>query len=272
LLWQRLWRRPIVKRVFYEILGLVLMRRRGLEMLNCGYSEAGYPHIPLKPESEGERLGFQLYHRLVRSASLAGADLIEIGCGRGGGARFLAGQFGPRSYWATDFSRLFTFTNRLSHRPMSLRFRFARAERLPFQAGSFDLGLSVEAMHPLPDKAACLKEMARVLRPGGRLLIADFFYARDSSPSALTRFRRTVGESAFKVDTEEDWTPHVLEALEADTPRRLAEIRKLPRVFHKLATSFASTSVSPIYHQLRDGRATYVHFELSLRNDQLGRS
>jgi SAM-dependent methyltransferase len=258
-----MWRRRVFKQGFYEVLGLILLRHRRLQVLNCGYDEAGYPRIKLRPEWEADRLGFQLYHRLARSAPIDGADVFEVGCGRGGGARFLTSHFLPRSYKATDFSHLFILANRLARSSNGLRFRFAHADRLPFAANSFDLGFAVEAVHPLPDKTAFLDEMARVLRPGGRLLMADFFYARDSSPNALSGFRAAVEKSPLKVEIEEDWTAQALAALEADSPRRLAEIARLPSVLRRPAISFAGTRESPLYHQLRDGRAGYVHFALS---------
>jgi SAM-dependent methyltransferase len=263
LLWQRLWRRPIVKKVFYETLGLLLARRRGMQMLNCGFMEPGFPALSLPPEAELERQGFQLYHRLAASAGLEGARVFEVGCGRGGGARYLADRFHPLSYTATDACWSFVLANRLRLRPPQLRYRFASATRLPFAQGSLDIGIAVEAIHPLASKADFLAEAARVLRPGGRLLIADFFYTRDSSASAISGFRRAVAESPFGVDLEEDWTPQATAALEADSPRRLAEIDRMPRIFRKLALSFACTSASPLYHQLHDGRAVYAHFELS---------
>jgi ubiquinone/menaquinone biosynthesis C-methylase UbiE len=265
LLWQRSWRRPVVRRGFYEILGLILAWSRGRQILNCGYQEVDFPAIELPPDCEAERLGFQLYHRLASSAPLEGADIVEVGCGRGGGARYLAGHFRPLGYWATDLCLVFNLANHFKRRPRPLRFRRARADRLPFGAHSFDFGLAVEAVHPLRDKAAFLGEMARVLRPGGRLLIADFFYVRESSPNALAGFRAAIAKSAFKVDFEENWTPQALAALEADSPRRLAEIQRLPRVFRKMAVSFACAVPSPLYRQLHDGRAVYAHFELSRR-------
>jgi SAM-dependent methyltransferase len=251
--------------VFYEVLGLVLLRRRGMQILNCGYSDPGFPAIVLAPEREAERFGFQLYHRLVSGMPLEGSEVLEVGCGRGGGARYLSERFRPLTYAATDSCLLFAIANRLRPRPPGLRFRLARTGRLPFAPGSFDFGIAVEAVHPLPDKAAFLAEMARVLRQGGRLLIADFFYARESSPNALAGFRTAIAASAFNLDVYEDWTGPALSALEADSPRRLAEIQRLPRVFRKPALSFACTAESPLYHQLRDGRATYAHFELSRR-------
>jgi len=234
-------------------------------MLNCGYSEPGHPAIELPPVCETERLGFQLYHRLAGSAPLRGARVLEIGCGRGGGARFLMEHTSPVSYSATDTCRTFVLTNHLRRRPERLSFHCSRADRLPFKADSFDFGIAVEAVHPLPDKAAFLVEMGRVLRPGGRLLIADFFYTRPSSPNALTGFREAVANSTLRIDVEEDWTRQALAALESDSPRRLDEIRRLPRAFRKVALSFACTVQSPLYHQLRDGRAVYAHFELTRR-------
>lgn len=263
-LWQRLWRRPAFKRAFYEALGLLLLRRPGLRMLNCGYlSGDGGPAFPLTADEEPERPGYQLYHRVVHGARLAHADVLEVGCGRGGGARFLAERFRPRTYVATDAARLLVAAQqRAANNPAGLSFRRARADHLPFPADSFDLCLSVEAVHPLPDKPAFLAEAARVVRPGGQLRVADFFYTRESSPSAVTAFRAHLANSPWLPGAEEDWTRAVLAALEADSPRRLAEIDRLPRWCRSAALSFAGTTASPLYRQLRDGRACYRLFAL----------
>jgi SAM-dependent methyltransferase len=272
-LWQRLWRRPFFKRGFYEVLGLMLWREKGLQLLNCGYAEPGYPRFSLPPAEEPERLGFQLYHRLVREMPLAGRDLVEIGCGRGGGARFLARECGPRRLIATDASHLLILGDRRRQNPPNLEFRAAPACRLPLQAESCDVVISVEAIHPQPDKSAVLAEAARVLRPGGYLLVADFFYTRDSSPNAVSLFRSCVSCSPFERVVEDDWTAQAVAALEEDSPRRLAEIDRLPRFTRRAALSFAGTVRSPLYAQLRNGQARYLHFCLvkppaTLRADQ----
>jgi ubiquinone/menaquinone biosynthesis C-methylase UbiE len=262
-LWQRLWRRSFFKRAFYEALGLVLLRRRGLQMLNCGYAGDDVERFPLPPDDEPERSGYQLYHRLVHGTRLAGADVLEIGCGRGGGARFLAGHFAPRSYVATDAARLLIAAQRRRQPPVAgLAFRPARADRLPFEAATFDLCFSVEAVHPLPDKPAFLAEVARVLRERGEVRIADFFYTRETSPNAASAFRAHVERSSWRIAAEEDWTAPIVAALEADSPRRLAEIARLPRWCRSAALAFAGTTESPLYRQLIDGRAQYLFFRL----------
>jgi SAM-dependent methyltransferase len=261
-LWSRLWRRPLFKRGFYEVLGLVLWRRQGLQLLNCGYAEVGYPRFPLPLGDEPERLGYQLYHRLIRDLPLAGRDLMEIGCGRGGGAHFLARECGLRQVIATDTSRALILGNRRRPCPPNLEFRIASACRLPFPAESCDIVVGVESIHLQPDKSAVLAEAARVLRPGGRLLVADFFYTRDSSPNAASGFRASIQNSPFKRVTEEDWTAQATGALEEDSPRRFAEIDRLPRFLRPAALSFAGTVRSPLYSQLSQGQARYLCFRL----------
>lgn len=262
-LWQRLWRRALFKRTVYDVIGLMLLRHPGLQMLNCGFAEDEYPDFPLAPEQESERLGYQLYHRLVRYHPIDRAEVVEVGCGRGGGARFLAGTFHPRSYLATDSSRtLIRAQRRREPRNARLSFAAARAEHIPVPDASQDIVIGVEMISVLADKAAFLREAARVLRPGGRLLLVDFFYTRADSRQSADLFRHTALKSPLTTITDEDWTARAVRALEQDSPRRIAEIGKLPRAFQGAALAFAGTTESPLYRQFRDGRAVYLHFVL----------
>ncbi|MGC8763775.1 MAG: DUF6125 family protein [Acidobacteriota bacterium] len=55
-----------------------------------------------------------------------------------------------------------------------IAFERAGAEDLPYAGGSFDVVASLDALHHLPAGGRALEEMARVLRPGGRLVLAEF--------------------------------------------------------------------------------------------------
>ena len=64
---------------------------------------------------------------------------------------------------------------------MPIEFQIGVIERLPFPDQTFDVVLSTLMMHHLPDplKRQGLSEIARVLKPGGRLVIADFTHKRN---------------------------------------------------------------------------------------------
>lgn len=52
------------------------------------------------------------------------------------------------------------------------------ATALPFLDGAFDLVVCVDALHHLPEPERVVEEVARVLRPGGRLFIQDYDVSR----------------------------------------------------------------------------------------------
>jgi ubiquinone/menaquinone biosynthesis C-methylase UbiE len=66
-------------------------------------------------------------------------------------------------------------------------YKLARAENLPFDAASFDLVVSYLTPIDIPDFRAALREMVRVLKPGGSLLIANLNSFISSSAAGWIR-------------------------------------------------------------------------------------
>lgn len=102
---------------------------------------------------------------------LSGLDVVEVGCGRGGGAAFLFSRHAPSSLTGVDAApqQIEQARRRFGAQGEALQFRVGAADSLPVEDGSADLLLSVESMHTYTDKAAFLREARRVLRPGGAL-------------------------------------------------------------------------------------------------------
>ena len=71
--------------------------------------------------------------------------------------------------------------------PVSVRVVDAVADRLPFDDGAFDAGVASLVLCSVPDQAAALAELRRVIRPGGELRFYEHVLAEDER---LARFQR----------------------------------------------------------------------------------
>ena len=105
-----------------------------------------------------------------------GATIVDCPCGAGPAFRALDGDREVR-YVAADLSpaMLGRARQRAAKRGLGrIEFVESRAEDLPLEAVSADLFLSFWGLHCFPDPKAAIGEIARVLKPGGRLVGASF--------------------------------------------------------------------------------------------------
>ena len=98
------------------------------------------------------------------------ARVLEVGIGDGENLRFLPSSW---SHYGADLARkpLLGCIERVP--AMHGRLAWAEAEALPFADTTFDACYSVGGFNYYADHARSLSEMARVTRPGGRLVVAD---------------------------------------------------------------------------------------------------
>jgi ubiquinone/menaquinone biosynthesis C-methylase UbiE len=104
--------------------------------------------------------------------------ILDIGCGTGQLAGRLHEEFPTTAIVGCDFSA--GMLERAAARTGAINWVRGDAGRLPFHDGVFDAVVSTEAFHWFPDQDGTLRELHRVLRPGGRLLLALV-----NTPSAL---------------------------------------------------------------------------------------
>jgi ubiquinone/menaquinone biosynthesis C-methylase UbiE len=128
----------------------------------------------LDAADEPDRFPIQLYNRTATQAGdLSGTEVLEVGCGHGGGASYLTRTLRPARYVGLDLNPTgIDFCHR-RHRLPELDFVVGDAQDLPFPDQSFDAVINIESSIHYPDFRLFLTEVARVLRPGGRLLYAD---------------------------------------------------------------------------------------------------
>lgn len=129
----------------------------------------------------------------------ASSSVLDVACGNGR-ALSQARQRGVATLAGIDVSA--GMAAQAQKNVATADIRTGAAEQLPWEDGSFTHVLSVEAFYYLPDPLAGLKEIRRVLKPGGHVAIAIEFYAEnkgshvwaDALPFDLT----LLGEQAWR--------------------------------------------------------------------------
>ena len=168
-----------------------------------------------------------------------GHHLLDIGCGVGGPARFIAAEYGCR-VTGIDLTAEFCEVARMLNRATGLAGRVvieqANALALPFADAAFDAAYTQNVSMNIADKLAFYAEAARVVKPGGRFVAAEYAigpggqpvfpvpWARvpeDSHLATADDTRRLLEDAGFEVLALNDRTPAMLAYYE-ESRRRLA--------------------------------------------------
>ncbi len=236
---------------FYNLIS-ALDRDGSTTLMNYGYGCPVLRRIPVPNDERRSRLA--LYAAVIGSERIRNAAVLEVGCGRGGGADFVARSYKPKSYDALDLSARAVAFARDAFGTRVLKFHTGNAERLPFPRDSFDAVLSVESSHGYRSVPAFLSESYRVLSPGGRFLFADFM-----EPYALPRFLDTVSRTGFKNVRHTDITDCVLKAMDTDDAWKRNIIRRYaPKPLRRIFEQFAGMRGTHMYSQFAAGKLVYV--------------
>lgn len=186
-------------------------------VLNYGFTSETEQSVV--PESDPERYCLRLYEHTVRDGGIGGSDVLEVSCGRGGGARFVFETFAPKSYVGVDLSE--ENVRMAKERDGGPEFVLGKAEALDFPDRSFDVVINIEASHLYDDRKAFFSEVLRVLRPGGRFCYTDGCWADDDCTPDLL-------EAGFELVRRTEITGNVIRALELDSDRREALFDAMP--------------------------------------------
>ena len=103
--------------------------------------------------------------------------LLEIGCGIGNGTHLIKKHFLPKKIYALDIDKKSIEIAKHKNKEKSIIFQFGDATKLNFSNSRFDAVFEFTMMHHLKNWRSCIKEVKRVLKPGGEFIIDDFSLA-----------------------------------------------------------------------------------------------
>jgi ubiquinone/menaquinone biosynthesis C-methylase UbiE len=128
---------------------------------------------------------------MLAGYDLAGLRVLDIGSGLGGVDLLLAAKHGAAEVIGIDVepqliaaAENYIASQGLSHR---ISFELVALGPLPFLPENFDLVFSKDAMVHIPDKYALFVEVARVLKPGGAFIAADWLWAEGAANSPVVQ-------------------------------------------------------------------------------------
>lgn len=146
----------------------------------------------------GEAIRKELGKRIPRDKKL---KALDVGTGFGINVAFLVGHLRNGSVvWSVDPSEevLARVKESLGEKGARIRFHKANADDMEFEDGFFDVIASVMVIHHMERLQPALKEMVRVLRPGGSLLLVDY------SPLASKELEFSARHDAEDFSTSKD--------------------------------------------------------------------
>jgi arsenite methyltransferase len=154
--------------------------------------ELGYPEPELErvPEATVESFAGVANHWTLGRVE-PGSVVLDLGCGAGTDLLIAAQMTGPAGrVIGVDMTATMLDRARASAAEMGLgnvELHESLIEALPFDDASVDVVISNGVIDLVPDKDAVLDEIDRVLRPGGRLQVADVVIHHEVSEDARTR-------------------------------------------------------------------------------------
>lgn len=140
----------------------------------------------------------EIEHRLLFDlmGDLEGKRLLDVGCGDGALVSLAVARGAEVTGVDPDRNMLAAARVRMEREGLKATFLDGRVERLPLSGSEFDVVASVTVLCFVPDAAGAIRGMARVLRPGGVLVLGEL--ARWSTWSALRRVRGWLGHPTWR--------------------------------------------------------------------------
>jgi SAM-dependent methyltransferase len=179
----------------------------------------GYTAVELASIPAGANMGLSCGNPTATANLKPGETVVDLGCGGGLDVLLAAAKVGPTGKaigidmtpQMLDLARRNAVKGTNGQPVTNVEFHHATIDKLPLHDGSVDCVISNCVINLAPDKLAVFKEVARVLKPGGRLAVSDIALKRPLPAQVADNLMAYVGCIAGAISFE-DYRRGLIEA------------------------------------------------------------
>jgi ubiquinone/menaquinone biosynthesis C-methylase UbiE len=234
-------------------------------------------HYPIYKNKDQDLMQGQINftdHCICHLPAVADKRVLEVGCGNGVQALYVHTKYRPAYTFGVDINEThiaFAKTQKLKHGLQGIDFAVDDAQVLAsIEDSAYDVVICTESAHHYPDKHAFLRQVKRVLRPGGHLLLADLLRRDGRDPNAIerrlslchwsqARYRRALAAAELMLVEEQDLNDLILPAF-ADARAWFNSPQEKGKLLSRLGMLFGEALIGVYKTQLEHS----LHYELML--------
>jgi ubiquinone/menaquinone biosynthesis C-methylase UbiE len=168
-----------------------------LKRLNNEYTMLHYPFYVKESDSFIQAQKNLTDYCISLLNPIKNKEILEIGCGNGVQTLYINANYGPLRITGIDLNKAnikIANSERVRANNDTVKFLLDDAQNLTqIQSNSVDVLLNIESAFHYPDKSLFLKEVYRVLKPGGQYLIADILSTRKKREGLMKIWGKPMG-------------------------------------------------------------------------------
>lgn len=154
--------------------------------------------------------------KILSGSRIQGKNILDLGCGSGGVTISLCRDFGAQKITGIDIEEPVCeiAKKRVEEFDLGKKIKIIRVEpgTLPFNNNEFDIVFSKDSMVHIKNKELIIKEISRVLKPGGKFLASDWCIRHDSELSTEMAYYLELEDLGFEMASPRLYQNLLLEA------------------------------------------------------------
>jgi ubiquinone/menaquinone biosynthesis C-methylase UbiE len=227
--------------------------------MNYGFKNlSADEEINLLHDDEKNRYFIQLYDHAISKVDVYYKDVLELSCGRGGGASYINRYYAPKTYTGSESTKNLVSFCKCYYNEPGLSFIKASEKKLPFENESFDIVINLGAARFYDDFPKFCNEVYRVLRKDSIFIFADIIEKRN-----LETVKHQLRMGGFTIEHKDNITKNVTAFIQDEHIHNYTfKKERIPGFMKKAFSPFIKSNDSDNSESLLNGSSAYMSYIL----------